>query len=91
MDLDDRSLRVEARAAEFLALDEALGKLGQLNERLGRVVELRFFAGLSEEESAEVLGVTARTVRRDWQIARAFLYRTLGGGDTIDTGGTHPG
>jgi RNA polymerase sigma factor (TIGR02999 family) len=65
------------RADELLALDEALDQLAQRDERLGRVVECRFFAGYSEEETAEILGVTARTVRRDWTKAKAFLYGVL--------------
>ena len=63
--------------AEMIALDDALERLGQRNPRLPRVVELRFFAGLSEEEAAEVLGVTSRTVQRDWATARAWLYKEL--------------
>lgn len=63
--------------AEMIALDDALERLGQRNPRLPRVIELRFFAGLSEEEAAEVLGVTSRTVQRDWATARAWLYKEL--------------
>ena len=65
------------RADELLALDEALERLAAQDERLSRVVECRFFAGYSEEETAEILGITARTVRRDWTKARAFLYHEL--------------
>jgi RNA polymerase sigma-70 factor, ECF subfamily len=68
----------EATAAErgetLLALDEALERLGALNGRLGQVVECRYFGGLTEEETAEALGVTARTVQRDWAKARGWLY-----------------
>jgi RNA polymerase sigma factor (TIGR02999 family) len=63
--------------AELIALDDALARLGARNERLPRVVELRFFAGLSEQETAEVLGVTTRTVQRDWATARAWLHKEL--------------
>jgi RNA polymerase sigma factor (TIGR02999 family) len=63
---------------DIVSLDEALGKLAQLDPRQSRVVELRFFGGLTEEETAEVLGVSATTVKRDWRIARAFLHRRLG-------------
>jgi RNA polymerase sigma-70 factor, ECF subfamily len=63
--------------AELLALEDALERLGALNARLPRVVELRYFTGLSEQEAAEVLGVTARTVQRDWATARAWLYKEL--------------
>ena len=66
-----------ARTEEILAVDEALTQLGSLSERLVRMVELRFFAGLSIEETAEVLGLDARTINRDWRVARALLYRAL--------------
>jgi len=64
---------------EALAVHDALSKLEAVDERLARVVELRFFAGFSEEEIAEATGVTVRTVRRDWRKARAFLYETIQG------------
>jgi len=63
--------------AELVALDDALTRLGERNPRLPRVVELRFFAGLTEEETAETLGVTPRTVQRDWVAARAWLHKEL--------------
>ena len=66
-----------AHPGELLALDEALTKLGALDERLVQVVECRLFGGLSVDETAEVLGVSARTVARDWRRARAHLYRML--------------
>lgn len=69
---------VDVDFAELLALDDALERLGQRNPRLPRVVELRFFAGLSEDETAQTLGVTTRTVQRDWAAARAWLYKELG-------------
>ena len=62
------------RAEELVALDEGLERLEQLDPRLVRTVELRFFGGLSVEETADALGVSPRTVKRDWQRARAFLY-----------------
>ena len=65
------------RADELIALDEALERLAKVDERLGRVVECRFFAGYTEEETAEALGVTPRTVTRDWAKAKAWLYREL--------------
>ena len=61
----------------LLALDEALTRLEDERERLARVVELRFFGGLSTPETAELLGVNRRTVERDWSLARAYLYRSL--------------
>ena len=77
LSLEDVQLPVEQRAASFLALDEALSRLAQLDERKGRVVEMRFFGGMTDEEIAEVLGVTTRTVLRDWKKARLWLYREL--------------
>jgi RNA polymerase sigma factor (TIGR02999 family) len=77
--LDEARVGLDGRAEEILAIDEALGRLAELNERLVRVVELRFFGGLSVEEAAQVLDVTERTVKRDWRKARAFLYHQLSG------------
>jgi RNA polymerase sigma factor (sigma-70 family) len=78
--LDEKEIAVEERAEELVDLDAALDRLGRLDDRLGRVVELRFFAGFSVEETAGALGVGARTVKRDWSKARAFLYDELYGG-----------
>jgi RNA polymerase sigma factor (TIGR02999 family) len=64
---------------DLVALDEALTALAALDPRHSRVVELRFFGGLSHEETAEVLNVSVATVRRDWSVARAWLYRELQG------------
>ena len=75
--LDEAILAVEDRAEALLALDEALGELETLDPRLGQVVQCRFFGGLTEEETGEVLGVTARTVRRDWLKAKGWLYHHL--------------
>ena len=63
----------------LLSLDDALTRLAELDERLARVVECRYFGGLTEEETAAALGVTSRTVRRDWVKAKAWLYRELNG------------
>lgn len=75
--LDDATLLADERADTLVALDEALTRLTDVDERLGRVVECRFFGGLTEEETAEALGVTARTVRRDWVKAKGWLYHAL--------------
>jgi RNA polymerase sigma factor (sigma-70 family) len=75
--LDDALLGVEDRAEALLALDEALSALEAVDPRLGQVVQCRFFGGLTEEETGEVLGVTARTVRRDWLKAKGWLYHQL--------------
>ena len=77
IDLDDATIAVDDRAGELLALDQALKRLAALDERMGQVVELRFFGGLSVEETAEVLGVDPRTVKRDWRKARAVLHQEL--------------
>src|SRR5262245_38133065 len=71
--LTDAMLVAEQRADTLVALDEALTQLAAVDERLSRVVECRFFGGLTEEETAEVLEVTARTVRRDWIKAKGWL------------------
>lgn len=78
--LDDRQLQVGAQAEDLLALEEALAHLGSLDPRLVQVVECRFFAGLEEEETALAMGVTTRTVRRDWVKARTILHRALTSG-----------
>lgn len=67
------------RALEILAIDRALISLATVDKRLGRLVELRFFGGLTEEETAEVMETSERTVRRDWRKAKAFLFQALGG------------
>lgn len=68
-----------SRAGELVALDDALTTLAKLDERKARVVELRFFGGLSVEETAEVLGVSPETVMRDWKFARSWLHAELSG------------
>src|SRR4029450_5730083 len=65
---------------DLVALDDALKTLETLSPRQSRVIELRFFAGLSLEETAHVLDVSVGTVRRDWSLAQAWLFRELGGG-----------
>ncbi|MHC4236296.1 MAG: ECF-type sigma factor, partial [Planctomycetota bacterium] len=78
--LDESALPAisERRAEMLIALDEALTRLGSADERLQRVVECRFFGGLSNDEVAAVLSVSSRTVKRDWRAARAWLFRELG-------------
>lgn len=68
----------ESNAIDVLELNDALDRLAELDERQVRVVELRYFAGLSVEETAETLGISVATVKRDWTVARAFLRRALG-------------
>ncbi len=78
--LDDAVAMALARGDELLALDEALERLADVNERYGRVVECRFYGGMSVEETAEALGTSPATVKRDWTVARAWLNRELGDG-----------
>jgi RNA polymerase sigma factor (TIGR02999 family) len=81
--LDEAAVLAGGRAADFLALEEALGALEAFDPQKGRIVELRYFAGLGIEETAEVLKISPTTVRREWRRAKAWLYRALaeGGGD----------
>ena len=79
LDLDDFQVAVDDFAAELRDLDEALERLAALFPRQARVVECRFFGGLSVEETAEALELAPRTVKRDWSLARAWLYRELRG------------
>jgi RNA polymerase sigma factor (TIGR02999 family) len=76
--LEDDMGRIEADLGRWEDLDRALDRLAQLDARQARVVELRYIGGLTVEEAAQVLGVSAKTVKRDWSIARAWLRRELG-------------
>lgn len=75
--LDKAEIPVDQRADALIALDEALERLGRMDARLARVVECRFFAGLTEPETANALGVSRRTVAREWVVARGWLYQEL--------------
>lgn len=75
--IEEASAMSLERAAELIALEEALDELAKLDQRKSRVVELRYFGGLSLEETAEVLEISLMTVRRDWRAAKAWLYRQL--------------
>jgi RNA polymerase sigma factor (TIGR02999 family) len=77
--LDETIAAAPEREISLVALDEALDSLAKLDERQSRMVELRFFGGLSIEETSEVLGVSAPTVKREWASARAWLYREISG------------
>jgi RNA polymerase sigma-70 factor, ECF subfamily len=74
LSLDEGLLLTEARSAELLAVNDSIDRLAKLDPRQARIVELRFFGGLSVEETAEVVGVSEKTVKRDWSLARAWLY-----------------
>lgn len=75
--LEEDTMVVDDQADSLLQLDEALTRLAEVAPRLGRVVEFRFFGGMSEDEIATVLGITTRTVRRDWDKAKLVLRRAL--------------
>jgi RNA polymerase sigma factor (TIGR02999 family) len=77
--LDDVQLAVHQEAAEVVALHEALDRLQEVDARKSRVVEMRYFGGLSIEEIAEALGVSVITVNRDWRLARTWLAREMSG------------
>jgi RNA polymerase sigma factor (TIGR02999 family) len=81
--LNEVAVMPAEQAGDFVALDEALRALEAIDPQKGRIVELRYFGGLSIEETAEVLKISPRTVRREWQRAKAWLYRMIaeGGGD----------
>jgi len=74
LSLDENVDKTVERSAELIALDDALKELAEMDEQKSRIVELRFFGGLSIEETAEVLGVSAPTVKRQWRMAKAWLY-----------------
>jgi RNA polymerase sigma factor (TIGR02999 family) len=76
--LEDEMVPADHQAASLLDIDDALDRLAAIEPRLARVVECRFYGGLSEEETAEALGVTVRTVQRDWAKARMLLRHALG-------------
>ncbi len=75
--LDEAFVFSEKQADELLAVDDSLNRLTEIDPRQARVVELRFFGGLSVEEAAEVLGVSPKTIKRDWSVAKAWLYADL--------------
>lgn len=75
--LDEAALVSRERAAELVALDDALSSLAAIDSRKCQVVELRFFGGMSVEETATALGVSAITVKRDWSTAKAWLHRAI--------------
>ena len=77
--LEDVAVGTDQPLETLLALDRALRRLEELDGRLSRVVECRYFGGMSVEETAEVLQVSAATIKRDWTLARAWLNRALGG------------
>jgi RNA polymerase sigma factor (TIGR02999 family) len=83
--LDEGMVAARARQVDVLALDEALASLFEFDPRKGRVVELRYFGGLSVAETAEVLGISPETAKRDWKMAKAWLFGELTGRKTAPT------
>src|SRR5437763_7265170 len=89
--LGDATVVAKGQDLDIVALDEVLERLAQLDEQQSRVVELRFFSGLTVEETAEVLGISKATVKRDWSMAKAWLHRELSGKIDKDEGSTELG
>ena len=77
VELDASLILPQVRSTDVVALDDALSGLSKLDEQQGRIVELRFFGGLATEEIAEVLGISPSTVKRDWNVAKAWLTRQM--------------
>src|ERR1043166_2896713 len=77
--IDDATFAVKGQDLDVVALDEALQRLAEIDEQQSTVVELRFFSGLTVEETAEVMGISKATVKRDWSMAKAWLHRELTG------------
>src|SRR5438128_2083321 len=75
--LEDAMAIARAPQLDVVALDEALNRLAEIDEQQGKIVELRFFSGLTVEETAEVLGISPATVKRDWSMAKAWLHREI--------------
>jgi RNA polymerase sigma factor (TIGR02999 family) len=86
VELDASLVLPQVRTADVVALDDALNDLSSLDEQQGRIVELRFFGGLATEEIAEVLGISPSTVKRDWNVAKAWLTRQMKKGTRGNTG-----
>lgn len=83
-EITSKAVAEHEKKIDLLALDQALNRLAEFDLRKSRIVELRYFAGLSYEETAVVLGVSEITIKRDWLKARAWLFRALGGGQPDD-------
>jgi len=86
IELDAALVSAQQKSADVVALDEALTQLSRLDEQQGRIVELRFFGGLSIEEIGEVLGVSRSTVKREWNVAKAWLSRQMRRGSHGEAG-----
>jgi RNA polymerase sigma factor (TIGR02999 family) len=84
VELDDRALAAGEPNLDLAALDEALSRLAQFDAQQGRIVELRFFGGLTIDETAQVVGVSPATVKREWTVAKAWLHREVSRRDPDD-------
>ena len=84
VELDEALVYSPQKSAEMVALDEALDRLAKRDPRQAQAVELRFFGGLSEEDVAQLQGVSTRTVKRDWAVAKAWLYKEISKGEAVD-------
>jgi RNA polymerase sigma-70 factor (ECF subfamily) len=77
LQLDDAMIAGQSKDVNLVALDEALNRLAVFDEQQSRIVELKYFSGLNIEETAEALGISPATVKRDWAMAKAWLHREL--------------
>lgn len=84
VELDEAAVVSAGRSAEVIAVDEALIELDSWDARKARIVELRFFGGLSIEETAQVLKISPTTVQREWRSAKAWLYKAISEGDVVE-------
>lgn len=81
VELDEEVIRIDEQAEEIIALDEALTRLAEFDPRQAQIVELRYFGGMSIKDAASVMSISPATVKRDWNMAKAWLYRELHGSD----------
>lgn len=83
VEIDGEFLAAANRIEDIVALDEVVTRLSELDQQQGRIVELRFYAGLSVEETAEVMGISDSTVKREWRLAKAWLHRELATAESV--------
>jgi RNA polymerase sigma factor (sigma-70 family) len=85
LELNESVAQAQSRSLDVLDLEEALRKLEKLDPQQGRIIELRFFSGLSIEDTANVLGISPATVKRDWAAARAWLFREVAARHAVES------
>ena len=85
LELNEAVAQAQTKSVDLLDLEEALQKLEKLDAQQGKIVELRFFSGLSIEDTANVLGISPATVKRDWAAARAWLFREVGARQDVES------